>query len=151
MSRKKDIADAVEATIRGLTLTGGIMDGSDVRVERLFKLSDIGLNSKFPCFAVYTADIGETNPQSRSATEDIGYGIGVALFASGSSPQNEDEWEVWRQAMQDAFRNRRLEGVPQVVRCVLENGPGLNPAMDNFDKIRGNDVVRCIYQRAKEA
>jgi len=163
-SRKETIADAIVTALRGILLSGAIVEeivtppegeeGLPIityrpRVYRLFRLEDAGVNCKFPCFAVYTAGIAETNPRSGSATEDIGYGIGVALLAPGDTIENQAAWEEWREAMQDLFRNRRLGGVSQVVRCVLENGPGLSDASPIYAMIRGNDVVRCIYQAAR--
>lgn len=161
MSRKNDIADAVYDVLRLLQLSGEIVttdlrspdpeSGSRFynRVYRRQRLEDAGINCEFPCFVVYTGGIAETNPNSRSMTDDIGYGIGVALLISADSIQDDDAWETWREAMMDAFLNKRLSAVTQVVRCTIEPGPGLSEASPLYGMIRGNDIIRCLYQRAR--
>ena len=150
MSRKRTIADAVVTTIQAITgLTGGILNGSAPRCVRVKSMEDAGINCILPSFIVYTAGIAETNPASRSMTDDIGYGIGVLLLVREDSMEDNDAAEIWREAMHDAFLNKRLTAVSQVVRCTIEAGPGLSEASPIYGMTRGNDIIRCLYQRAR--
>lgn len=86
------------------------------------------------------------NPrEGTNLRDDVGYGIAIVVIRVSNEDltSNIDSTVLWRQQINKAFRNQRLDGVVENTNCTVEPGSIFNPA--HFGE--GYDVfsmtVRC--------
>lgn len=140
MSRVSDVRAAVRAKILtlGLPITAVYerFDGEEQTVD-------------YPCCVLSTQGLAETERVVTSGGGTaIGYGVRVMFLdrpgrLTGDAAQAAHE--AWREAVDDAFRNKALAGVPEVLACRVERLPPGDPVRRAIQRFASGLVVRAVY------
>lgn len=115
----KRIMDGVCDAIKSLSLTG--IDNTSIVVRK----TPDGRGLTLPAIVVAPGS-NETSTQNAGTNnrDDVGYPVVVAIFAQDNRDYttNHARYLQWRETIAKAFRNQRLTGVSEVMRCNVEQG-----------------------------
>ena len=127
-STQQRILEAVQATIRGLSLDG--IDSANVYIRS--NPWDRDLTKPCVVISQHTEQIPAN--EGTNLRDQIGYAA-IVTFVKKSNEDvttSRNGYFEWRRRSMAAFRNGRLAGVSEVFRCVVEPLPILHPS--GFDK-----------------
>lgn len=131
--------DGVLARLQGMTFTG--ITSSNIEIRKL----PWNRNNTKPGMFIVPVPERQDPTAGDNLRELIGYGIAVAVArtSNGALTDNLSAELLWRQQINKAFRNQKLDDVVENCKCDVEPGSVINASM--FDK--GYDVfsltIRC--------
>lgn len=136
--------DAVIATVQALSL-----DGCRGVIEKPYPDP---ANADFPVVWISTDGVRETVEAGLNATNDIGYPVRVLIVDRHElrdKSRLRERYEPWREAIIEAFLDKRLAGVPESVQCLIEPLPVLDPNLPQYQFVVSGVVVRCRTRKTR--
>lgn len=105
----------------------------------------------FPCMLFTVDGVQETDESQLSTVDDVGYPVRIAI-ADRSDKQDSTmlpQYELWRQNVANCFRNQRLPGVPESVKCKVEPYVIIDPEGKDYAHIVMGLTIRCICRQQR--
>lgn len=142
---------AVEAKIKLLDL-----DGLTTVITRKLPtdrgIGDTGADIPLPAVVISTMGI-EAQPQNQGTNQrdDVDYPVNVTILAAdnGDLVTNQARYLKWREQINRAFRNQRLDGVPEIMICRVQ--PAQITAAQQFwaNVYHSSLIVRCVSREVR--
>lgn len=142
-----DIMDAVKTTIDGLGLASPAVYKKEVVTDRTAEGVDLTNGAIF----VSKAPSAETMPQGVLGSNDIGYPVAVTIVVEQNQDFSyNDTPMVWREAIRNAFHDKRLTGVASSMICKVEPLPmiDLNLLLNENLNVNGM-IIRCLSRETR--
>lgn len=146
--------EAVATRIRALLLKATDVNGVETAIPVLVRQNvNSGLTLSYPCIEVRRSPSPDRDMSSLNNRDDVGYGVLVLIKERAGSGQNADAavkvHDRRYQAICRAFRQQRLPGVSESVRCLVEEAPEFEVQPNEMELNIGSLLVLCVCREAR--
>jgi hypothetical protein len=129
---------AVEATIKLLDL-----DAIGDKVFLRFREDDV--QHSLPGCCIFPDITPDLEGRGTNQEDDVGMGVQVVLkdVSMATSDEAGGRHFLWEERLKTAFRNQRLEGVPESLYCTIEPLKTLDPKSPIYSLVDSSCTIRC--------
>jgi hypothetical protein len=135
--------DGVLARLQGMTFAG--LNTANFTRRKLPWNRKLTANEVKPGAFITPAPERQDSRAGTNQRDDVGYGVAIVVVRVSNKDliSNEDATLLWRQQINKAFRNQRLDGVVENWKCEVEPGSVFNSSLfgDGYDVF--SMTVRC--------